>query len=137
MKSNSSNMQGGVLKDPPQTLILNRKYIQQLPNNQKVVIYHCPNLKRDFSLLYTKTGLQLSESEFSIVEVLRNLKEVETVQFNDGSEINIDEECSLNILKLYDSLEEGHKDMEEYLTTSENNFLKVLKYSVTKFKQET
>jgi len=137
MKNNSSNNIGGVLKDPPQTLILNKKYIQQLPNNQKVVIYHCPILKKNFSFLYDKNGLQLSESEISIIDILKNISEIQTIYFDDGSQINIDEKCSSNILELYNVLEEGHKEFEEYLTISENNFLKVLKYSVTKFKQET
>lgn len=127
---------GGVVKDPPQTLILNKKYIQQLPNNQKVVIYNCPTLKKNFSLLYDNKGYQLSESDSSVFDKLKNVEEVETLYFKDGSELNINRECSQSILELYENMEE-HQELEEYLMESQQNFLNLLKYSVNKFKKET
>ena len=125
-----------VIKDPPASLILNRKYIQQFPNGQKVAIYYCPNLKKNFSLTYDDTGYQLSESEFSIIEKLKSIEDVESISFFDGSDINVDTECSKYILQLYDSLEEGKEDLQEYILESEVNFLNILQYSVNKFKQE-
>ena len=136
-KPSAINKQGVVLKDPPASLVLNRKYVQQFPNGQKVAIYYCPTLKKNFSLTYDKNEVQLSESDFSIIDILKSIKEVETIYFNDGSETNINEECSKNILELYSSLEEGKSDFEEFVMESESNFLKLLRYSVNKFNQET
>ena len=130
-KSNISDKKktGVVIKDPPATLVLNKKYVQQFPNGQKVVIYNCPALNKNLTLTFDNTGLQLTESTFSILDKLRTINEIETIYFKDGSELNINEECSNNILELYNILEEGKEYFEEYIEESSSNFLKILEHS--------
>jgi len=134
---NLQEKKGEILKDPPQTLILQRKAIQTFLGSQKVVLYYCPTLKRYFSFTYGKDGIELMESDFSIIEKLKNINNVETLYFNNGTSINIDKECSNHILELYSELSEGKCDFEEFILESDKNFLDILEYSVNKFKQET
>lgn len=122
---------GSIIKDPPQTLILQKKAIQQFPNNQKVVLYYCEALKKYFSFTYDKNGMGLTESvNIKLVDKLKLIEEVEPVLFFDGSALNIDKECAEHILDLYDSLSEGKEEFEDYIEESKSNFLEILKYSV-------
>ena len=125
-----------VLKEPPVTLTLRRTAIQTFPGGQKVALYFCDQVKKYFSFTYGKNGIELME-ETSIIEMLEKIKEVETLYFLDGSSINIDEECSNKILELYNELSEGKEDFAEYMMMSEQNFLKILDFSVNKYKKET
>lgn len=123
-----------VLAEAPTTLMLQLKYVQPFPNGQKVALYFCPTIKKFFSFVYGKEGI-IAEEDFSIIEKLKSISEVESIHFNDGSSININEECASKILKLYDSAENKF-EFEEYILESETNFLNALEYSVTKQKQE-
>ncbi len=77
------------------------------------------------------------ESDFSVIEKLKTIEDIEPLYFHDGSSLNIDKECSEHILETYNLLSEGKSEFEEYIMQSETNFLKILKYSVDKFKKET
>lgn len=136
MKINNED-KGRILKDPPQTLLLQKKVVQNFPNNQKVALYYCSALKKYFSLTYDKNGIELLETDFSIIDKLKTVEEVEPLHFHDGSELNIDKSCSEHIVKLYEELTEGKYEFEEYILSSDKNFLNILDYSVNKFKQET
>jgi len=127
----------GILKDPPQTLILQKKYVQQFPNNQKVVLYYSDALKRYFSFNYNKDGIELLESEFNMIEKLREIKEIECIFFFDGTELNVNDQCAKHILDLYEDLTEDKSEFEEYISESGTNFLNILDYSANKFKKET
>ena len=123
-----------VLAEAPTTLMLQLKYVQPFPNGQKVALYFCPTIKKFFSFVYGKEGI-IAEEDFSIIDKLKSISDVESIHFNDGSSININEECASKILKLYDSAENKF-EFEEYILESETNFLNALEYSVTKQKQE-
>lgn len=130
-------MKNKTLKEPPVNLVLRRTAIQTFPGGQKVALYFCDQLKKYFSLNYGKSGLELTESDFSVIEKLQSIKDIEPLYFHDGSYLNIDKECSDHILEMYNLLSEGKPEFEEYIMESETNFLKILKYSVDKFKKET
>jgi len=122
------------LAEAPTTLMLQLKYVQPFPNGQKVALYFCPTIKKFFSFVYGKDGI-ITEEEFSIIEKLKSISEVESIHFNDGSSLNINEECATKILELYDSSENKY-EFEEYILESEINFLSALEYSITKQKKE-
>jgi hypothetical protein len=122
------------LAEAPTTLMLQLKYVQPFPNGQKVALYFCPTIKKFFSFVYGKDGI-ITEQEFSIIEKLKSISEVESINFNDGSSLNINEECATKILELYDSSENKY-EFEEYILESETNFLSALEYSITKQKKE-
>lgn len=124
------------LKTPPNTLLFNLVAVQQFPKNQKVALYFCKDLKKYFSLNYGKEGIELSESDFSIINKLKNISDIEPLYFHDGSTLNINEECATNILKIYESLSEGKSEFEDYILSSDKNFLKLLDYSINKFQKE-
>lgn len=122
------------LAEAPTTLMLQLKYVQPFPNGQKVALYFCPTIKKFFSFVYGKDGI-ITEEEFSIIEKLKSISEVESIHFNDGSSLNNNEECATKILELYDSSENKY-EFEEYILESEINFLSALEYSITKQKKE-
>jgi len=122
------------LAEAPTILMLQLKYVQPFPNGQKVALYFCPTIKKFFSFVYGKDGI-ITEEEFSIIEKLKSISEVESINFNDGSSLNINEECATKILELYDSSENKY-EFEEYILESETNFLSALEYSITKQKKE-
>lgn len=130
-------MKEKTLREPPANLVLRRTAIQTFPGGQKVALYFCDQLKKYFSLNYGKSGIEIMESDFSVVEKLKTIEDVEPLYFHDGSSLNIDKECSEHILETYNLLSEGKAEFEEYIMESEENFLKILKYSVNKFKKET
>jgi hypothetical protein len=123
-----------VIAEAPNNLMLQLKYVQPFPNGQKVALYFCPTIKKYFSFVYGKEGI-IAEEEFSIINKLKSITDIEPIFFNDGSSLNINEECANKILELYES-SENKFEFEEYILESEANFLGALEYSVTKQTQE-
>jgi hypothetical protein len=111
--------------------------IQPFPKNQKVALYFSKELKKYFSMSYGKNGIELSESDFSIIEKLKTIEEIEPLYFHDGSILNIDKKCSEYMLNLYENISEGKSDFEEFILSSDKHFLSILNYSVNRFKKET
>lgn len=124
------------LAEAPTTLMLQLKYVQPFPNGQKVALYFCPTIKKFFSFVYGKDGI-ITEEEFSIIEKLKTIEEVEPLYFHDGSTLNIDKQCSESILNLYENVSEGKSDFEDFIIQSDKHFLSILNYSVNRFKKET
>lgn len=125
------------IKSPPQNILFSLIAVQPFPKNQKVALYFSKELKKYFSMSYGKNGIELSESDFSIIEKLKNIEEVEPLYFNDGSTLNIDKKCSEYILNLYENISEGKSDFKEFIIQSDKHFLSILDYSINKFKKET
>lgn len=125
-----------MLKSPPQNIVFGLVSVQPFPKNQKVALYFSKELKKYFSMSYGKNGIELSESDFSIIDKLKNIDEVEPLHFNDGSTLNIDKQCADNIIEVYEDLTEGKSDFQEYILESDKHFLSILNYSVNKFKKE-
>ena len=86
---------------------------------------------------YGKEGIELSESDFSIIEKLKNINDVEPLYFHDGSTLNIDKQCSEHVLDLYENITEGKSEFEDFVLSSDKHFLSILDYSINKFKKET
>lgn len=118
------------IKTPPSNLLFNLVAVQTFPRNQKVALYFCKELKKYFSLNYGKDGIELMESDFSVIDKLKSIEDVEPLYFHDGSTLNIDKECSENILTLYENISEGKSDFTDYIMESDTNFLKVLKFYI-------
>lgn len=116
------------IKEAPANLMLSRTAIQTFPNGQKVALYFCNQLKKYFSLNYGKSGIELSES--SVIEYLKGINNVETIEFVDGTTLNIDNTCSNHIIALYEDISEGQEEFEQYIIQSDQNFLKLLDYSI-------
>lgn len=118
------------IKDLPNTLIFRKKGVQQFPGNQKVALYYCESLKKYFSITYNKNGIGLTESEYSLIEDLKNLEEVQEISFENGISLNVNKDCADLIIDLYESLYEGKEEFENFIKESDQNFLNVLTYSV-------
>jgi hypothetical protein len=125
------------IKSPPQNILFSLVAIQPFPKNQKVALYFSKELKKYFSMSYGKNGIELSESDFSIIEKLKTIEEIEPLYFHDGSILNIDKRCSESILNLYENVSEGKSDFEDFIIHSDKHFLSILNYSVNRFKKET
>nr|QMP83658.1 MAG: hypothetical protein [Caudoviricetes sp.] len=119
-----------LIAEAPPTLMLQLKYVQPFPNGQKVALYFCPTIKQYFSFVYDKKGI-IAEDNFSIIDKLKSITDIESIHFNDGSSLNINEECASKILDVYESSEDKFQ-FEEYILESDSNFLSALEYSVTK-----
>lgn len=118
------------IKDLPNYLSMQKRAIQSFPDNQKVALYYCDPLKKYFSIAYGKEGYTMNECDYSIIDELKILSEVTEFHFMDGSSLNIDQECATHILNLYEEIDDGQQEFEEYLKDSDKNFLNVLKYSI-------
>lgn len=125
------------LKSPPQNILFKLVSIQPFPKNQKVALYFSKDLKKYFSMSYGKEGIELTESDFSIIEKLKNIEDVEPLYFHDGSTLNIDKQCSEHVLDLYENITEGKSEFEDFVLSSDKHFLSILDYSINKFKKET
>lgn len=123
-----------VLAEAPSTLMLQLKYVQPFPNGQKVALYFCPTIKKFFSFVYGKEGI-IAEEDFSIINKLKNITDIESIYFDNGSSLNINEECASNILDLYNNTENKY-EFEQYILESDSNFLDALEYSVKLKKEE-
>lgn len=125
------------LKSPPQNILFKLVSIQPFPKNQKVALYFSKELKKYFSMTYGKEGIELTESDFSIIEKLKNINDVEPLYFHDGSTLNIDKQCSEYVLDLYENITEGRSEFEDFILSSDKHFLSILDYSINKFKKGT
>ena len=121
------------IAEAPQSLVLQLKYVQNFPNNQKVALYYAPTIKQFFSFVYNKGALY---EDCSIIEKLIGIDDIETVEFTDGSSLNINKECAENILDIYNILEDQKEEFEQYISSSEENFLSALQYSVNNKNKE-
>ena len=125
-----------LIKEAPPNLYLRLVTIQNFPGGQKVALYFCEQLKKYFSINYGKTGIEIMESDFSIISKLKTIDEVERLNFHDGSALNIDKNCCTSVIELYEDITEGREEFEYYISQSDKNFLSILDYSVNKFKKE-
>jgi hypothetical protein len=123
--------EGKLLKELPSTLVFNKKGVQNFPNNQKVALYYCESLKKYFSISYNKSGLELSESDYSFMDELKSIDDIKEISFNNGLSLNINKECADHIISLYNSLlNEDKEEFVEFIEQDGDNFLHVLEYSV-------
>ena len=111
------------VKELPQVLILKRTYVQRFPNGQHVALYHSDAL--DQYITVPLDGSQFSNTTESILGVLNTISQediVETLVFNDSTELNINKECADIILNYLQSNEE----LSENIAESDKKFLEIL-----------
>jgi len=110
-------------RDLPQVLILKRTYIQRFPNGQQVALYHSEHLNQYITV--PLDGSQFSNTSESVLEKLTQISENDDIQsiiFNDLSELNINKECADVILNFISNNEE----LAEQLHVSDKSFLEIL-----------
>jgi hypothetical protein len=110
-------------RDLPQVLILKRTYIQRFPNGQQVALYHSEHLNQYITVPLDKS--QFSNTSESVLEKLTQISENDDIQsiiFNDLSELNINKECADVILNFISNNEE----LAEQLHVSDKSFLEIL-----------
>jgi len=111
------------VKELPQVLVLKRTYIQRFPNGQHVALYHSDAL--DQYITVPLDGSQFSNTTESILDILDIISKeniVETLIFNDLSELNINKECAdiiLNYLQI-------NGELSENIAESDKRFLEIL-----------
>ena len=113
-------------KDLPQVLILKRTYIQRFPNGQQVALYHSEHL--DQYITVPLDGSQFTNTTESILTKLNQISEnddVQTILFDDLSELNINKECADVILNFI-----GEEQLDEKVCISDKNFLELLTQAI-------
>ena len=113
-------------KDLPQVLILKRTYIQRFPNGQQVALYHSEHL--DQYITVPLDGSQFTNTTESILTKLNQISEnddIQTILFDDLSELNINKECADVILNFI-----GEKQLDEKVCISDKNFLELLTQAI-------
>lgn len=110
-------------QDLPQVLILKRAFIQRFPNGQQVALYHSDHLNQYITV--PLDGSQFSNTTESVLSVLSQISEnddVQTILFDDLSELHINKECADVILTFLES----HEELVDQISISDKNFLEVL-----------
>lgn len=112
----------------PQILILKRTYVQRFPNGQQVALYHSEHLDQFITvpLDLHKGGSKFSNTSESVIEQLSEISEndeMQTILFDDLSELTINKECADVILGFISS----HEELAEQISISEQCFLEILK----------
>lgn len=114
-------------KDLPQILVLKRTYIQRFPNGQQVALYHSEHLDQFITIPLDNT--QFSNTTEAVLEKLNSISEentVETILFEDLSELNINKECADVILNFI----QNNEELSEQLGISDKTFLGILEQAV-------
>jgi hypothetical protein len=106
-------------KDPPYSLVLNRKSIQKFSGGPKVALYYCEKLKKYFS--FTFDEISISEDFINSL----NIEDVEEIKFLDNSTLMLNKECTQPILDLYESIE-YKEELNEFIQQSSENYLLIL-----------
>lgn len=110
-------------QDLPQVLILKRAFIQRFPNGQQVALYHSDHLNQYITV--PLDGSQFSNTTESVLSILSQISEnddVQTILFDDLSELHINKECADVILTFLES----HEELVDQISISDKNFLEVL-----------
>lgn len=114
-------------KDLPQILVLKRTYIQRFPNGQQVALYHSEHLDQFITIPLDNT--QFSNTTEAVLEKLNSISEenaIETILFEDLSELNINKECADVILKFI----QNNEELSDQLGISDKAFLGILEQAV-------
>lgn len=122
------------IKELPQVLVLKRTYIQRFPNGQHVALYHSEAL--DQYVTVPLDGSQFSNTSESVIEKLNIISQediVETILFDNLSELNINKECADIILNYLDINEE----IKEHIGDSDKNFLQILEQAAQNIQQDS
>lgn len=109
-------------KELPQILVLKRTFIQKFPNGQTVGLYHSESLDQYIAIPITDSikEEQTTESIIHKLKYISDTNEIQTIMFEDLSELNINKECADIILGFIN-------ESETNIQKSDKEFLSVLK----------
>lgn len=113
--------------DLPQILILKRQYIQRFPNGQHVALYYSEHLNQFVTV--PLDGSQFSSTTEAVVEKLQQISSsdnIQTILFDDLSELNINKECADVILNFIST----NEITDDRLTISDKSFLELLEQAI-------
>jgi len=117
-----------IKKDLPQVLVLKRQFIQRFPNGQMVALYHSDHLNQFVTVPLDNSQFSSNTVE-SVLERLNYISEnddVETLVFEDLSELNINKECADIMLEFIAS----QPELLEAIVVSDKKFLELLEQAV-------
>ena len=124
--------------DPPFVLVLKRKAIRLYPGSTRIALYYSDKLNKYFSVPYSteenQSGVvQAEETIMSVLEIVRESQQSQTISYGENSEITIDFKTADAILKVYDSLNEENKiKITEMIEKNPENLNKVASFALSK-----
>lgn len=138
-KDNEENLKEELTKfDPPFVLVLKRKAIRLYPGSTRIALYYSDKLNKYFSVPYSteenQSGVvQAEETIMSVLEIVRESQQSQTISYGENSEITIDFKTADAILKVYDSLNEENKiKITEMIEKNPENLNKVASFALSK-----
>lgn len=138
-KDNEENLKEELTKfDPPFVLVLKRKAIRLYPGSTRIALYYSDKLNKYFSVPYSteenQSGVvQAEETIMSVLEIVRESQESQTISYGENSEITIDFKTADAILKVYNSLNEENKiKITEMIEKGPEHFHKVASFAKSK-----
>ena len=120
-------MAKNIKKELPQVLVLKRQFQQRFPNGQMVSLYHSDHLNQFVTIPLDNS--HFSTTTESIIDQLSNISEVDgidTIVFEDLSELNINKECADIILEYITE----NPDAINIINNSDTKFLELLEIAV-------
>ena len=120
-------------KDLPQVLVLKRTFVQRFPNGQQVALYHSDILDQYITIPLDNS--QFSNTTESIMDTLESISTndtIETIVFDDISELTINKECADLILEYA----QDTSNILDNLKCSHKEFLKILE-NAAQYKSST
>ncbi len=124
--------------DPPFVLVLKRKAIRLYPGSTRIALYYSDKLNKYFSVPYSteenQSGVvQAEETIMSVLEIVRESQQSQTISYGENSEITIDVQTADAILKVYNSLNEENKiKITEMIEKGPEHFHKVASFAKSK-----
>ena len=138
-KDNEENLKEELTKfDPPFVLVLKRKAIRLYPGSTRIALYYSDKLNKYFSVPYSteenQSGVvQAEETIMSVLEIVRESQQSQTISYGENSEITIDVQTADAILKVYNSLNEENKiKITEMIEKGPEHFHKVASFAKSK-----
>lgn len=138
-KDNEENLKEELTKfDPPFVLVLKRKAIRLYPGSTRIALYYSDKLNKYFSVPYSteenQSGVvQAEETIMSVLEIVRESQQSQTISYGENSEITIDFKTADAILKVYNSLNEENKiKITEMIEKGPEHFHKVASFAKSK-----
>ena len=110
-------------KSLPQLLLLKRKFITNFPNGYQVGLYYSDDLKQFISIPLQDSVTNITKE--SIIEQLQTISNddvVDTIRFNDNSELNVNKEISDLVIEYHNNNDMSTFNFEE----SDTKFLELL-----------
>jgi hypothetical protein len=117
---------------------LKRKAIRLYPGSTRIALYYSDKLNKYFSVPYSteenQSGVvQAEETIMSVLEIVRESQQSQTISYGENSEITIDFKTADAILKVYDSLNEENKiKITEMIEKNPENLNKVASFALSK-----